>query len=291
MRTGVFFAVALAISLASIAASANGGGVAGYTGKPSSFAPQGESCNQCHNGGTAPQVSITGPASLAAGQSGDYTLVVSTGQTRAAGAVAATDGVLLTPGVNGGFRDSFGEMVQDAAKTVNGGQATFTFRVKAPATGNTLRLWAVGLAANGAGTAGDRATQITRDITVTGGGTAPPPSTDAGAPSSSSSSGAPAPAADGGSPPSGGGSTPTTAGSSPTTGDDDEADPADPADPAEDDGTPASSGRRSSSPQAAACSASSDLTLASEPMLVLTGIAALALLGRRGRPARRRRMS
>ena len=84
----------------------------------------------------------------------------------------------------GGFRDSFGEMVQDGSKP--GGQTTFTFRVQAPLVGNTLRLWGVGLAANGSGEGGDRAAHVTRDIAVTGGGTAPP---DAGAPSSSGSSG------------------------------------------------------------------------------------------------------
>jgi hypothetical protein len=40
-----------------------------------------------------------------------------------------------------------------------------------------MRIFAVGLAANGSGTSGDKATQITKDITITGGGTAttPPP--------------------------------------------------------------------------------------------------------------------
>ena len=85
---------ALATSLASsLAASANGGGVAGYSGKPNLVrARKARAATSATDGGTAPQVSITGPATLAAGQTGDYTLVVSTGQSRAAGGVAASDG-------------------------------------------------------------------------------------------------------------------------------------------------------------------------------------------------------
>lgn len=79
-------------------------------------------------------------------------MVITTGQTRAAGGVAATDGTKLTPGT--GFRDSFGEMVQDSARTVSGGSATFSFKVTAPTFGTSLKLYAVGMAANGSGTGG-----------------------------------------------------------------------------------------------------------------------------------------
>jgi hypothetical protein len=178
MRRFLAINAALAAALFSSSAGANSGGVAGYTGKPNAAAPQGESCNQCHGGGTAPTVALAGPTSLAAGQSAEYSLVVTTGQIRAAGAIAATDGVVLAPVSN--LRDSFGEMVQNAPVTPANGQATFRFRVTAPMTGTTVRLWAVGLAANGAGTAGDRATHTTQDITITG-GAAPAPAPDAGA--------------------------------------------------------------------------------------------------------------
>jgi hypothetical protein len=257
MRIGLVLSFVAATSLLSLAASANGGGVAGYTGKPTSFSPQGESCNQCHNGGIAPQVSITGPATLAAGQVGDYTLVVSTGQPRAAGAVAATDGVALTPSAGGGFRDSFGEMVQDGSKAPSGGQATFTFRVKAPLTGNTLRLWGVGLAANGSGAGGDRATHVTRDITVTGG--APPPQSDGGAPSSSSSSSSSG-ASSGGASSSGGPSTSGSSSGGTTTsganGGVENGNDAEPSDPDDGNDNGSSSGRmRSAGGESAACSA------------------------------------
>jgi MYXO-CTERM domain-containing protein len=169
-------AIAVATSLVSLPVLANASGLAGYTMKPNLSAPAGESCNNCHSGGTAPTITLTGPATLTAGQIADYSLVVKTGSSRAAGGIAATDGVILTP--LSGVRDSFGEMVPNGGVAVSGGQATFTFRVTAPLSGNTLRLWAVGLAANGNnGVSGDKAAHVLRDITVTG-GTAPKP--DAG---------------------------------------------------------------------------------------------------------------
>jgi hypothetical protein len=188
---------ALAVFASASTAGANTGGLAGYTGKPNAIAPAGESCNQCHTGGTAPQITINGPASLNAGAEGDYTLVVQTNLARAAGGVAANDGVVLTPGT--GFRDSFGEMVQDVPLGVTGGQATFRFKVRAPTTSGSIMLWGVGLAAgNPTSNGGDRAAHATRSIAIVGGtapkpdaGTGPgtPPGSDGGAPGSATDGG------------------------------------------------------------------------------------------------------
>ena len=289
MRALAAVSALLVTVLMSTAALANGGGVAGYTGKPTSFAPQGESCSQCHNGGTAPQVSIAGPSTLAAGQSGDYTLIVKTGETRAGAGVAATDGVVLTAGTGGGFRDSFGEMVQDGSKAVSGGQATFSFRVTAPLTGTTLRLWAVGLAANGSGTGGDSAAQITQDVSVTGGAPATPPSTSSSS-GASGSSGTSSSGSSGGSPASSSGTsgattsgtanTPNADGSGSATADDGDG-----------------SGRvRSSGPEAGSCAMTRMSTAASRnegrkegkgesqiPMLALAAGGALLVLASRRR--------
>jgi len=184
-RAALSIIAASSVLLVASAAQANGGGLAGYTGKPNATAPQGESCNKCHNGGAAPQVRIDGPASLVAGQSAEYTLVVTTGQTRAGAGVAASDGTLapLT-----GLRDSFGEMVQNNAATVTGGAAQFKFRVTAPTAGAAIKLYAVGLAANGAGTGGDSAAQTTKDITVSPAGSTPTGDAGTTPPASSSSS-------------------------------------------------------------------------------------------------------
>lgn len=146
-------------------ASAYGDGASGYTGKQ-----EGRSCNSCHSGGTAPAVTITGPDSLAPGATGDYTLVISTTQAKGAGGVAASDGTLAA---GTGLHDEGGELTHDKAISASGGKASFSFKVTAPESGSTLRLFAVGLASNGSGKSGDKATQITKDITITGGDTTP----------------------------------------------------------------------------------------------------------------------
>jgi len=166
VRILVSVAVAFAISTVSLAAAAYADGAPGNTGK------QGASCTGCHTGNAAkPTVTITGPATLAAGATGDFQMVVTTNLGRAAGGVAATDGVTLAPGT--GFQEGNGELSHAAALTTAGGKATFSFKVTAPATGTTLKLFAVGMGSNGNGTGGDGTTQITKDIAVTGGGTAP----------------------------------------------------------------------------------------------------------------------
>jgi MYXO-CTERM domain-containing protein len=247
-------AFCLAASLLSLPALANASGLAGYTMKPNLSAPAGESCNSCHSGGTAPTVTLTGPASLTAGQIADYSLVVKTGSSRAAGAIAATDGVVLTP--LSGVRDSFGEMVPNGSVAVSGGQATFTFRVTAPLSGNALRLWAVGLSANNNnGTSGDKAAHVLRDITVTG-GSAPKP--DAGTPGGGDPPvDPPADEADGGvaKPDASASGSGTSNGSSGPTGSSGSSS----ADPGADDGTDApgsASPGRSGSSDAASCSSS-----------------------------------
>jgi hypothetical protein len=251
-----------AVLLTVAPSSANPGGIAGYTGKPTTNAPQGQSCNACHSGGAAPQVSITGPTSLKAGETGEYAIVVATGASRASGAVAATSGVMLSPIQGGGLRDSFGELVQDGAKSTSGGQAQFRFRVTAPLSGSTVKLWAVGMGSNGSGTGGDGTAQITKDITVTGGSGVTP---DAGASSSGGNS-----------------STSGSRGSSGT-------DPEDEDDASSDD-SPSSSGssskRRVSSPApASACSVSMGGSLARsdaslQAALALLAMGALAVLRR-----------
>lgn len=157
--------VALFLLTLSSVAAANSGGLAGYTGKPNASNPNGQSCNGCHTGGAAPTVTLNGPASMAAGSMAEFTLNV-TGNGATAGGVAATDGVKLTAG--SGFRDSFGEMVQSAPQ---GGSGVFKFTVTAPASGGTIKLWAVGLGGSSQTSSSSRA--ITKDITVTGGSGTP----------------------------------------------------------------------------------------------------------------------
>ncbi|MBX3229158.1 MAG: hypothetical protein KIT84_02395 [Labilithrix sp.] len=171
MRLLVSLAVGLAISTVSVAASAYGDGATGYSGK------QGQTCTGCHGGNAAkPTVTITGPDTLAAGATGDYTLTVTTNLTRAAANIAATDGATLVPGT--GLQEGGGELTHTNGRPTAGGRYAFTFKVTAPATGGPLKLFAAGMGSNGTGTAGDGTTLSTKDVTVTGGAPAPAPPAD-----------------------------------------------------------------------------------------------------------------
>lgn len=279
MRALTFAGASLLTSLATIPALANAGGLPGYSGKPNPAAPAGESCNQCHFGGTAPTVSLTGPATLAAGQVASYSLVVQTGQSRAAGAIASTDGVVLTPLTN--VRDSFGEMVPNGGVNVAGGSATFTFKVTAPLSGTALRLWAVGLAANGSGAGGDKAAHLIKDVAVTG-GTIPP---DAGGGSSGGggATDAAAPAQDpgGGTPDGDGGATTGSSGSVGTSG----ANANGHAGESEDPAAPGASDRGAGGASAASCAASPTSHAVGNGLLgfLLTALFVIPLVARRRR--------
>ncbi len=238
-------------------ASANAGGLAGYTGKPYAAYPNGQSCNQCHSGGTAPTVTLMGPASLNAGQSADYDLVVTTGQSRAAGSIAATDGVVIAP-VSTSLRDSFGELVPNGNSVPASGTATFRFKVTAPATGSAIKLWAVGLACNGSGNSGDRASHTTKDVTIVGGappaptgtGTStPPPPPPGGTPTADAGSGGNSAAPGSGT----GAGSGTGTGTGTGTGSSGSSSPA--ADGDDDDGSSPNGSRPNGASTAAACSA------------------------------------
>jgi hypothetical protein len=259
----------------------------GYSGKPTAITPAGESCNQCHTGGTAPTVVINGPATLAAGQSAEYTLVVTTGLVRAGAGVAGSDGVVLAPVAGGGFRDSFGEMVQDAPLAVNGGSATFRFTVKAPSVGTTLKLWGVGLAANNANAQnGDRATHATRDVTITGGGVAPTP--DAGGGGGTGDGGGVIEGAGGPAAPGTDSGTGTATGTGTGDGSGDGDNSADPdGDGVNEDGTPATygpgRGRSIGGPTGAACAASPLSSIDGEGFAAALGMMVLGTMMARRR--------
>ncbi len=194
-----------------------------------------------------------------------------TGQTRTGAGIAATDGVVLA-NVTGLFATS-DELVHDKPLAPSGGQATFTFKVTAPASGTAIKLWAVGLAANGSGTGGDKAAQITKDITVTGGSTTPPP--DAGTPVNDAGTG-PGSSSSGGVSDAGGTGAPTKPGS--TSGRD-----ASTSDNDADEDDEEGSGRRSSVPaETAACAFGGRAVEAGVfPILMLAGAAAVARRRRR----------
>src|SRR5262249_13110798 len=130
-----FVAILLGLAAFTFAlhATANSGGIAGYSGKSE------KNCNSCHTGGTAPTVTLEGPYTLAAGKSAEYTLTV-VGDDKTGAVVAATDGVDLKAG--DGFKASNSEMIHKAPQGATG---TFKFTVTAPEAGDSMTLFAVGL--------------------------------------------------------------------------------------------------------------------------------------------------
>src|SRR5262249_48247435 len=60
-------------------------------GATGSSGQNGGSCNGCHSGGSTPTVKISGPATLAAGEQGTYTLVVSGGAAKVGGLDVSVD--------------------------------------------------------------------------------------------------------------------------------------------------------------------------------------------------------
>lgn len=132
----------------------------GYTNK------QGMVCStSCHaKGGAMPTVTLTGPSTVAAGATANYTLTVGGSNQRCA--VAATDGVVLTP-TSTALKKEFDELASDGLKVAT---PTCTFSLVAPKAG-PITIWYLGSNQSGSGTGGDGFRYSTMTVTVTGGTT------------------------------------------------------------------------------------------------------------------------
>lgn len=141
-------------------------GMTGRSGKTT-----GQTClSGCHGtnpGGTAPTVTLEGPATLEAGATGNYKLTISGGPGVKGGLnVASSSGTLANVGTDVKIQNA--EVTHTAAKAFTSGTVSFDFTFKAPATAGTTTLYASGNSTNGDGTLnGDNAASITKDITVT----------------------------------------------------------------------------------------------------------------------------
>lgn len=154
-------------SLLSLTALANASGAIGYSGAPSTG-----SCNDCHSGGTAPSVTITGPDSLAAGATGNYTVVVN-GGARVGVNIAITDPLGALNPISSNLGLAFRELYQ--ATPQNSG-TSFQFSLSAPPNSGTLTIYATGNAVNNNGaTSGDRSANVTKAVTIMPGTGALPP--------------------------------------------------------------------------------------------------------------------
>lgn len=150
MKTSLFVLLAMVTMVVGLALNATpstafSGGMTGHSGNPAvNF---GATCSACHGGGSAPVVELTGPAIVAPGSVHTYLLTVQSaapGQQTAAGLnVSATAGLLASLGADTQVLD--GEITQTAPKVNDGsGLASFSFQWTAPATAQTLTLYAAG---------------------------------------------------------------------------------------------------------------------------------------------------
>ena len=124
------------VLLVATSSFANGSGAIGYSGAP----PGNQNCNQCHTGGSAPTVSITGPTTLAAGATGTYTFTVSGGAAAAFGMdVSVSDVSAALNPISSNLGVAFGELHQNAPAS----SGTFQFTLTTPFAG-TVTLYGSG---------------------------------------------------------------------------------------------------------------------------------------------------
>jgi len=154
----------LGLSVATIDSRASSGGIDGFSGDP---ATGGLTCNECHEGGVAPTVTLSGPTQVQPGSTNTYSLIVSGGQLSGGGLdVSVTDGILTT--IDSGTWISNGEVVhrfpRDAAPN---GEVTWFMNWTAPPVRTTVTLYGVGNSVNqAAGANGDRANSDVLVVTV-----------------------------------------------------------------------------------------------------------------------------
>ena len=173
-RARALFAVVVCL-LTPSAAMAYSFGIISYSGA------QGKAmtCNLCHFGGVAPTVSLSGPQTIAAGDTGMFTFTVHSNAAAQIGAgfdVAASGGALQT--VSGQDEQLIGSELTHVQPENNdpNSDATFSFEWQAPAAGGTYTLFGAGNSVNLDGTnGGDRAATTQLAITVSDPSTPPTP--------------------------------------------------------------------------------------------------------------------
>lgn len=159
---------ALLAWLLSTSALAYPNGITGYSGK------SGVTCTSCHlRGATVPTVELSGPTSLAAGETGEYTFLIRGGPAVVGGtniAVSNTSAA-LTPGSGSGLTTREGELTHSPSpRSFSNGELRFNFSMRAPASGGTVTLFAAGNSANDdSGNTADGIAATKLEVTVTGG--------------------------------------------------------------------------------------------------------------------------
>jgi hypothetical protein len=168
----VLTASVLCVLFGSSAAFANSN-ASNDTGRSSKTA--GQTCNSnCHSPtGSAPTVALTGPATLAAGATGSFTLTLTANaapNTQSGCDIATSSAQAALAVTTANLTLSSGELVQKTPLAFTNGTATYDFKITAPATAGSFTVYAYGMATNGSGTGGDNGKAATPlVVNVTGG--------------------------------------------------------------------------------------------------------------------------
>ncbi|WP_375771163.1 MYXO-CTERM sorting domain-containing protein [Archangium gephyra] len=155
----------LSACLLSAPAFANSLGMTNGSGKPGSL----NMCSNCHTGGGAATVELTGPSSLAAGATGQYTLTIRGGPGVKGGFNVAVDNSAASLEPSAGTKKVSNELTHSTPKPAAAGAITFDFSMVAPPSAGTVKIFAAGNSVNGDNNStGDNAAFTSLSVTVTG---------------------------------------------------------------------------------------------------------------------------
>ncbi|PTL81934.1 MXAN_6652 family MXYO-CTERM-anchored protein [Vitiosangium sp. GDMCC 1.1324] len=152
----------LTACLMSVPALANSTGITGYSGKTA------QTCTTCHSGGAAPTVEISGPDSLQAGATGNYTLIIRGGAGVKGGFDVAVDNTAATLAAGTGSKLQSGELTHTAPKPASGGEIRFDFSLVAPQSAGSVKIFGAGNSVNGDGAVTlDNSATTSKTVTIT----------------------------------------------------------------------------------------------------------------------------
>lgn len=111
---------------------------------------QGSTCTRCHGGGAVPTVELTGPAELAAGETGSFTLTITGGAASVGGFNVATDRSTANLIAGPGQKKVGAELTHASPQAFSSGSLAFTFELLAPPEGGgDVTIFGAGNSANG----------------------------------------------------------------------------------------------------------------------------------------------
>ncbi len=159
----------LSVCLFSVSALAYSGGIITRSGKTPSSSCAGSGCHTAPANSPRPTVTLVGPDTLNAGETGTFTLVITGGPAVVGGMNVAVDSAQasLQPGT--GQRKQAAEITHSTSKAFANNEVRFDFTMIAPAAGGSVRIFGAGNSTNQNGTPdGDTSATATKDVTIVG---------------------------------------------------------------------------------------------------------------------------